>query len=227
MIELSRIQDEEVGDGTTSVIVLAGEMLHVAEAFIDKHYHPTVICRTYNKALEDALAVPDKIAMHVDVNDRGAMLGLVKSSIGTQFTINPHIILLDCPVECKKGENQTNAELMKEEDCAVRRLRKTDNNRIAKACGAVIVNRPEELQESDVGTGAVLFEDAMFAARNILKNPQLLPGGGATELTVSATLTQKSSSVEGVEKPYEAAALAFEAEFYLFCPTPFKTELFE
>ncbi|KAJ8750494.1 hypothetical protein K2173_015639 [Erythroxylum novogranatense] len=62
MIELSRTQDEEVGDGTTSVIVLAGEMLHVAEAFIDKNYHPTVICRG------------------------ATMLGLVKSCIGTKFT---------------------------------------------------------------------------------------------------------------------------------------------
>ncbi|KAG8070455.1 hypothetical protein GUJ93_ZPchr0006g46422 [Zizania palustris] len=369
MIELSCTQDEEVGDGTTSVIVLAGEMLHVAQAFIDKNYHPTVICRAYTKALEDAIVVLDKIAIPVDVDDRVAMLGLVKSSIGTKFTgqfgdliadlaidatttagvdlgqgildvdikkyikvekvpgsqledskvlkgvminkdvvapgkmrrkiVNPRIILLDCPLEYKKGENQTNAELMKEEDwqvmlqmegeyienlcaqilklkpdlvitekglsdlavhylgkagvSAIRRLRKTDNNRIAKACGAVIVNRPEELQESDVGTGAGLFEvkkigdeffafivdckdpkactvllrgaskdvlnevernlqDAMSVARNILKNPKLLPGGGATELTVSATLKQKSSSVEGVEKwPYEAAALAFEA----------------
>lgn len=41
---------------------------------------------------------------------------------------------------------------------AIRRLRKTDNNRIARACGAVVVNRPDELQESDVGTGAGLFE---------------------------------------------------------------------
>lgn len=76
-------------------------MLHVAEAFIDKNYHPTVICRgtvsspcgfflflfvhyrfffmiyptficlaAYNKALEDALAVLEKIAMPIDVNDR-------------------------------------------------------------------------------------------------------------------------------------------------------------
>ena len=45
-----------------------------------------------------------------------------------------------------------------------------------------------------------LMQDAMSVARNILKNPKLLPGGGATELTVSATLKQKSSSVEGVEK---------------------------
>lgn len=45
---------------------------------------------------------------------------------------------------------------------AIRRLRKTDNNRIAKACGAVVVNRPEELQESDIGTGAGLFEIKKF-----------------------------------------------------------------
>lgn len=369
MIELSRTQDEEVGDGTTSVIVLAGEMLHVAEEYIDKHYHPTVICRAYSKALEDALAELDKIAMSIDVKDRATILGLVKSCIGTKFTsqfgdlianlaieatsmvgvdlgqgqrevdikkyikieklpggqledsqvlkgvmfnkdvvapgkmrrkiVNPRIMLLDCPLEYKKGENQTNAEIMKEEDwevllrmeeeyienmctqilkfkpdlvitekglsdlachylskagvSAIRRLRKTDNNRIAKACGAVIVNRPDELQESDVGTGAGLFEvkkigdeffafivdckdpkactillrgaskdllnevernlqDAMCVARNILKFPKLVPGGGATELTISATLKQKSSSIEGIEKwPYEAAALAFEA----------------
>jgi len=40
----------------------------------------------------------------------------------------------------------------------------------------------------------------MSVARNIIKNPKLVPGGGATELTVSATLKQKSSSVQGIEK---------------------------
>jgi len=60
---------------------------------------------------------------------------------------------------------------------AIRRLRKTDNNRIAKACGAVIVNRPEELQESDVGTGAGLFEvkkigDEFFAFIVDCKDPK-------------------------------------------------------
>ncbi|XP_010464159.1 PREDICTED: T-complex protein 1 subunit gamma-like [Camelina sativa] len=51
----------------------------------------------------------------------------------------------------------------------------------------------------------------MSVSRNIIKNPKLLPGGGATELTVSATLKQKSATIEGIEKwPYEAAAIAFE-----------------
>ncbi|KAF2313763.1 hypothetical protein GH714_013280 [Hevea brasiliensis] len=319
MIELSCTQDEEVGDGTrdgtTSVIsmwngfVAAGEMLHVAEAFIDKNYHTTVICRAYNKALKDAIAVLDKIAMSIDVNDRKLLkcfisftilhilisLGLAidaTSTVGVDLgqglrevdikkyinvekvpgeqledskvlkgvifnkdvvapgkmrkIVNPRIILLDCPLEYKKVENQTNAELVRKEDwgvllkmeeeyiesmcmqilkfkpdlvitekglsdlaChylstagvgAIRRLRKTDNNRIAKACGAVIVNRLDELQESDVVTGAGLFEDAMSVAGNILKNPKLVTGGGATELTVSATLKQKSSAIEGLEK---------------------------
>jgi T-complex protein 1 subunit gamma len=70
MIELSRTQDEEVGDGTTSVIILAGEFLYVAEQFLDKRFHPTVICRAYNKALEDAIAALDKVAFPIDTTDR-------------------------------------------------------------------------------------------------------------------------------------------------------------
>ncbi|KAF2616213.1 hypothetical protein F2Q70_00009663 [Brassica cretica] len=345
MIELSRTQDEEVGDGTTSVIVLAGEMLHVAEAFIEKSYHPTVICRgatvlglvkscigtkftsQFGDLIAD-LAIDATTTVGVDLGQGlrevdikkyikvekvpGGQLEDSKVLKGVMFNkdvvapgkmkrkiVNPRIILLDCPLEYKKGENQTNAELVREEDwevllkleeeyienicvqilkfkpdlvitekglsdlachyfskagvSAIRRLRKTDNNRIAKACGAVIVNRPDELQESDVGTGAGLFEvkkigddffafvvdckepkactvllrgpskdllnevernlqDAMSVSRNIIKNPKLVPGGGATELTVSATLKQKSATIEGIEKwPYEAAAIAFEA----------------
>merc|ERR1719214_293725 len=47
MIELCRAQDEEVGDGTTSVMVLAGEMLGVAEPLLKKNNHPTVIVNGY------------------------------------------------------------------------------------------------------------------------------------------------------------------------------------
>merc|ERR1712199_90737 len=59
MIELSRTQDEEVGDGTTSVIVLAGEMMSVAEPFLEKQMHPTVICKAYASALADGLKILD------------------------------------------------------------------------------------------------------------------------------------------------------------------------
>ena len=47
---------------------------------------------------------------------------------------------------------------MKHNITAIRRLRKTDNNRIARATGATIVNRTDEIKETDIGTGAGLFE---------------------------------------------------------------------
>lgn len=52
--------------------------------------------------------------------------------------------------------------LVKNGITAIRRIRKTDNNRIARACGATIVNRTEELKEDDVGTRAGLFEIKKF-----------------------------------------------------------------
>lgn len=52
----------KVGDGTTSVIVLAGEMLAVAEQFLEQKMHPTVIIKAYRQALEDMIAIlQDKI----------------------------------------------------------------------------------------------------------------------------------------------------------------------
>ena len=118
---------------------------------------------------------------------------------------NPRIVLLDCPLEYKKGESMTNMEFTHEDDfkkalameeievarmcdailkvkpdivitekgvsdlaqhhlmkhgnaTVFRRLRKTDNNRVARASGATIVNRPEELTEKDVGTECDLME---------------------------------------------------------------------
>ena len=47
MIELSRAQDEETGDGTTSVIILAAEVLSAVEGFLDRDIHPTVIVGAY------------------------------------------------------------------------------------------------------------------------------------------------------------------------------------
>ncbi|KAK7293759.1 hypothetical protein RJT34_16632 [Clitoria ternatea] len=67
--------------------------------------------------------------------------------------------------------------LSKQGVSAIKRLRKTDNSRIAKACGVVIVNRPDELQEFNIGTGAGLFKvkkirDDFFAFIVDYKDPK-------------------------------------------------------
>merc|ERR1711936_254611 len=273
MIEIARTQDEEVGDGTTSVIILAAEVLGVSHQFLEEKMHPTVVIQAYRQALEDATnLLRETVATPIDMEDKVAVRKVIQSCVGTKFiakwsdlacdiamdavktvtmenggkreidikryakvekipggTIeesrvldgvmfnkdvthpkmkrrieNPKILLLDCNLEYKKGESQTNIEIMKEDDFSkilemeetyikkicdeitkfkpdlvitekgvsdlaqhflskaditvIRRLRKTDNLRVARACGATIVNRTDEITEDDIGTGAGLFE---------------------------------------------------------------------
>lgn len=63
IVEVAKTQDDEVGDGTTSAVVLAGELLKQAEMLIDQKIHPTVIVEGYRKATEKALNVLDSIAL--------------------------------------------------------------------------------------------------------------------------------------------------------------------
>lgn len=273
MIEISRTQDEEVGDGTTSVIVLAGELLQKSLPFLEQNTHPTVIICAYRQALEDAVNIlNNQVSVPVDVDNNEEMLKIIMGCLRTKvvgnwgmkaceialnavrkvqlsvngrteidikryakvekipggsisdskvlngvmlnkdvthpkmrrYVKNPRIMLLDCNLEYKKGESQTEIEISKEEDftkilqleekyiqdmcaeiikfkpdvlftekgvsdlaqhylvkaniTAIRRVRKTDNNRIARACGATIVNRVDELKEEDIGTRAGVFK---------------------------------------------------------------------
>src|ERR1700760_3259400 len=65
MIELSRTQDEEVGDGTTSVIILSGELLSVAQPFLDRNMHPRHIVGAYVRALDESLAVLERSCLQL------------------------------------------------------------------------------------------------------------------------------------------------------------------
>jgi len=367
MIEIARTQDEEVGDGTTSVIVLAGELLSQAEQFLSQNIHPTVVIAGYRRAMEDMINyLNDKVAVTIDVKDDNEVTKVVKSCIGTKFlhkwselaceiavkavrTVsleengrkevdikryarveklpggaiedscildgvmlnkdvlhpkmnrrleNPRIILLDCNLEYKKGESQIEMELSKEDDftkalkaeeefiqkecaeiirfkpdlvitekgisdsaihyllqagiSAIRRVKKSDNNRVARAVGAQIVHRPSEIREEDVGTGCGLMEireigeeffcfltkcrnpkactmmlrgaskdilnevernlqDALHTAKNVVMEPKLAPGGGATEMALAQYLHEKAKAIQGVEQyPYLAVARAME-----------------
>lgn len=67
-----------MGDGTTSVIVLAGEMLAAAEQFLAQQMHPTVIIRQYKQALEDIVTLLEgPLSIPVDRNDKAALANVV------------------------------------------------------------------------------------------------------------------------------------------------------
>lgn len=69
MVEVAKTQNEEVGDGTTTAVVIAGELLKNAEKLLDQNIHPTVITKGYNEAKEIALKTLEKIAIPVSLKE--------------------------------------------------------------------------------------------------------------------------------------------------------------
>ena len=142
--------------------------------------------------------------------------------------------------------------LLKANITAIRRVRKSDTNRISRAVGGTVVNRIDDLRAVDVGTECGLFHieklgddyftfltkckspkactillrgpskdilnevdrnlaDAMGVARNVIFDPRLAPGGGATEMAVAVGLSKVARSIEGVEGfPFRAVGEAME-----------------
>jgi len=70
MVEVAKTQDAEVGDGTTTAVIISGELLGKAEDLIDKNVHPTVIIDGYRKAADKALETLEKIAITVKPTDK-------------------------------------------------------------------------------------------------------------------------------------------------------------
>jgi len=70
LVEISKSQDIEAGDGTTSVVVMAGALLRACQDLMGKGIHPTAISDGFQVALKKALEVIDDMAQPVDLNNR-------------------------------------------------------------------------------------------------------------------------------------------------------------
>jgi len=84
MVEIAKTQDDMVGDGTTTAVVLASELLKKAEEFLDQNIHPTVLVSGYRKASQKAIEVLNKIAEPLDINDRKTLLKVALTSISSK-----------------------------------------------------------------------------------------------------------------------------------------------
>ena len=271
MVEVAKTQDDEVGDGTTTAVVIAGELLKRAENLLDDEVHPTVIVSGYKKAEEKAMEVLNEISIPVEPDDKASLkkvamtamhskgLGvarehfadisieavklvaekrgadwtadidniqltkkegkslldteLIKGIIVDKEVVHPgmpkrvkdaRVALLDCALEiekteisaeirindptqmkafldeetkmmknmvdkikaakanvvlCQKGIDDTTQHfLSKEGILAVRRIKKSDMDKLARATGGKIVTNLEDLRESDLGSAGLVEE---------------------------------------------------------------------
>jgi len=99
MVEVSKTTDNEVGDGTTSVVILTGELLSKAEALIDKDVHPTIIVDGYRKAEEKSLQLFDEIAIPVNPLDRDMLKKVSMVSMRSKIVSDSSDYLSDIAVD--------------------------------------------------------------------------------------------------------------------------------
>ncbi len=271
LVEVAKTQDQEAGDGTTTAVILAGELLKRAEGLIEQNIHPTIISQGYRLAAQKALEVLNEISEPVHIEDHETLTRVAVTSMSSksvsfnrellaQFAVkavqavaekresaynvdldniqvikkqggaitdsqliegvivdkekvhsgmpprveNPTIALLDAALEIKKTEidakieindpSQLNAFLQEEENMlrrmveqvkksganvafcqkgiddlaqhflakegiyAVRRVKKSDMEKLAKATGANIVSKVSELTKDDVGAAGLVEE---------------------------------------------------------------------
>jgi archaeal chaperonin len=89
MVEVSKTQDDEVGDGTTSVVILTGELLGKATELMEKKVHPIVIIDGYRQAEEKALEILEAIAKKVKPKDKAVLMKVSQTTMASKL-INQH-----------------------------------------------------------------------------------------------------------------------------------------
>jgi chaperonin GroEL (HSP60 family) len=99
MVEVAKTQDEEVGDGTTTAVIVAGELLGKAEELIDKKVHPTIIVEGYRVAADKALGTLEKIAIPVEPTNKDYLKKVAVTSMASKMVAGNRVHLARIAVD--------------------------------------------------------------------------------------------------------------------------------
>jgi len=125
MVEVAKTQDDMVGDGTTTAVVLAGELLRRAEELLNQNVHPTVIVSGYRKAAQKGMEILNKKGMTVDIKDRETLKKVAMTSMASKAVGVARDHLADIAIDAvkqiveKRGEKRVadidNIQIIKKE----------------------------------------------------------------------------------------------------------------
>lgn len=171
VVEIARTQEEEIGDGTTTAVMLAGKLLENAEGLLDKKIHPTIITKGYRMASEKCLQILNELAVEINSEEelqkvaQTAMTGKGAEYMKEKFSkiivdavkvmsennsggYGGNINLDDIKIEKQKGEPVENTELIQgvvldKERLSLEMPQKVENAKIALIDSALEIKNPE------------------------------------------------------------------------------------
>lgn len=131
MVEIAKTQDKMVGDGTTTVVVLSGELLKKADELLEQDIHPIVIIGGYQKAVKKAVEVLEKTAVPVDLGDREALKKVAITSMRSKAVSSSRDFLAEVAVDAVNLISEKRGDTM---------LADIDNIQIVKKEGKSILD---------------------------------------------------------------------------------------
>ena len=93
MVELSKAQDIEAGDGTTSVVVVAGALLEGAEKSLQRGIHPTIISDGYQKAAQKSIEILTNMSVPVQLTDKESLIKSASTSLNSKVSNWPFLTI--------------------------------------------------------------------------------------------------------------------------------------
>ena len=103
MVEVAKAQDDEVGDGTTTAVVIAGELLKKAEELLDQNIHPTIIVEGYRKATEQSIKILDEISQKTSIDDEEMLKKAAMTAMHSKVVAGSRDYLSDLVVKAVKS----------------------------------------------------------------------------------------------------------------------------
>jgi len=85
IIEVAKTQDDKVGDGTTTSVIIAGELLNLAEELMEQSVHPTIIFRGYRKALLKSKELLQDLAIKIEIDDTDTLIKVAETSMNSKL----------------------------------------------------------------------------------------------------------------------------------------------
>ncbi len=189
MVEIAKTQEKEVGDGTTTAVMLAGKLLENAEKLLDKKIHPTVITKGYNLAAEKSIEILNNIATRVTTDDEFTLRQVAITSMTGKSAENFKERFADIVVNSVKqieDYGKVNLENIKIEKLKGNRIKDTELiSGIVLDSEKINIEMPSKIDNARIALLDFPLE---------LKNPEI-----ETKISVS-TPEQLSSFIESEER---------------------------
>jgi archaeal chaperonin len=201
MVEISKATDNEVGDGTTSVVVLAGSLIEKAEELITKNVHPTVIVDGYRKCAVKSIELLNNIAIKVTNNEKDQLIKIAKTSMQTKLVSKESDDLANIVVTAAQQVSESRNESIKVDLDDIKVEKKSGGSiKDTKLIKGIVLDKevvhggmPKRVEKAKIAliNSALEIEKTEFDAKLNITSPEQMKRFLDEENTMLKTMVEK------------------------------------